>query len=93
MKFKILIFVITYQASYRVINLIKKIPINYLKKHDFEIYISDDCSKDDTVTYINQLKGVFKNKLTFNVNKKNIGYGANIKKCINYAFKKNLIMQ
>ena len=88
MKFKILIFVITYQASYRVINLIKKNPINYLKKHDFEIYISDDCSKDDTVTYINQLKGVFKNKLTFNVNKKNIGYGANIKKCINYAFKK-----
>ena len=88
MKFKILIFIITYKASYRVIDLIKKIPISYLKKHDFEIYISDDCSEDDTIIYINKLKSFFKNKLTFNINKKNLGYGGNIKKCINHAFKK-----
>ena len=67
MKLKILIFIITYKASYRVIDLVKKIPIGYLKKHDFEIYISDDCSNDDTITYIDRLKGDFKKKLTINI--------------------------
>ena len=93
MKFKILIFIITYKASYRVIDLIKKIPINYLKKHDFHLYISDDFSNDDTVAHINKIKKIFKKKLTINVNNKNLGYGGNIKKCINFAFKKKLIMQ
>ena len=88
MKYKILIFIITYKASYRVIDLIKKIPIDYLKKHNFELYISDDFSNDDTIIYINKLKKRFKNKLTINVNKKNLGYGGNIKKCINFATKK-----
>ena len=90
MKFKILIFIITYKASYRVIDLIKKIPIGYLKKYDFEIYISDDCSKDDTITYIDRLRGDYKKKLNININKNNLGYGGNIKKCINYAFKKKI---
>lgn len=90
MKYKILIFIITYKASYRVIDLIKKIPIDYLKKHNFELYISDDFSNDDTIIYINKLKKIFKKKLTINVNKKNLGYGGNIKKCINFALKKNI---
>lgn len=90
MKYKILIFIITYKASYRVIDLIKKIPINYLKKHDFHLYISDDFSNDDTVTHINKIKKIFKKKLTINVNNKNLGYGGNIKKCINFAFKKKI---
>ena len=93
MKYKILIFIITYKASYRVIDLIKKIPIDYLKKHNFELYISDDFSNDDTIIDINKLKKRFKNKLTINVNKKNLGYGGNIKKCINFAIKKKLIMR
>ena len=70
MKYKILIFIITYKASFRVIDLIKKLPINYLKKHDFQLYISDDCSNDDTIDYINKLKSKFKKKLKINVNKK-----------------------
>ena len=90
MKYKILIFIITYKASYRVIDLIKKIPINYLKKHDFHLYISDDFSNDDTVAHINKIKKIFKKKLTINVNNKNLGYGGNIKKCINFAFKKKI---
>ena len=79
MKYKILIFIITYKASFRVIDLIKKLPINYLKKHDFQIYISDDCSNDDTIDHINKLKSRFKKKLTINIYKKNLGYGGNIK--------------
>ena len=90
MKYKILIFIITYKASYRVIDLIKKISINYLKKHDFHLYISDDFSNDDTVAHINKIKKIFKKKLTINVNNKNLGYGGNIKKCINFAFKKKI---
>ncbi|MDA9604517.1 glycosyltransferase family 2 protein [Candidatus Pelagibacter sp.] len=90
MKFKILIFIITYKASYRVVDLIKKIPISYLKKHNFEIFISDDCSKDDTIGHINKIKRDFKKKLTININKSNLGYGGNIKKCIKHAFKKKI---
>ncbi len=90
MKYKILIFIITYKASYRVIDLIKKIPINYLKKHDFQLYISDDFSNDDTIIHINKIKKIFKKKLTINVNNKNLGYGGNIKKCIRFAFKKKI---
>ena len=47
MKSKILIFIITYNASFRVLDLIKKIPFDYLKKHDFKVLISDDKSNDD----------------------------------------------
>ena len=90
MKYKILIFIITYKASYRVIDLIKKIPIKYLKQHNFELYISDDSSNDDTIVYINKLKKKFKKKLTININKKNLGYGGNIKKCISFALNKKV---
>jgi glycosyltransferase involved in cell wall biosynthesis len=90
MKYKILIFIITFKASFRVIDLVKKLPINYLKKHDFQIYVSDDCSNDDTVNYIDKIMHKFSKKLTINVNKKNLGYGGNIKKCINFAFKNDI---
>ena len=90
MKYKILIFIITYKASFRVIDLIKKLPVNYLNKHDFQLYISDDCSNDDTIEHIHKLKSKFKKKLTININKKNLGYGGNIKKCLNFAFKNKI---
>ena len=46
-------------------NVIKKLPLKYLKQHNYHIYISDDCSNDDTVTYIDKIKSKFKKKLTF----------------------------
>ena len=49
--------------------------------------ISDDSSNDNTINYMNNIKK--KNKrVKLNFNKKNIGYGANIKKCLNYAYQK-----
>ena len=90
MKYKILIFIITYKASFRVIDVIKKLPLKYLKQHNYQIYVSDDCSNDDTVIYIDKIKSKFKKKLTININKKNLGYGANIKNCINFAFKNDI---
>ena len=87
MKDKILIFIITYKASYRVKNVVQKIPLRYFRNKNFKIYISDDDSKDDTIDYIRQIKKKYKSKVIVNFIKKNVGYGANIKKCLNYAYK------
>ena len=87
MKDKILIFIITYRASYRVKKVVEKIPFRYLKKKNFKIYISDDDSRDDTLDFIKQIKKKYKSKVVLNYIKNNVGYGANIKKCINYAYK------
>ena len=89
MKKKILIFIVTFKASFRVLNLIKKIPFKKLSKYNFEVYISDDNSNDKITTkYINLVKSKFGSKVKLNFNKKNLGYGGNIKKCILYGFRK-----
>ena len=89
MKDKILIFIITYKASYRVEKVVQKIPFKYLKNKNFKIFISDDDSKDDTINFIKKIKKKYKSKVVVNFIKKNVGYGANIKQCINYAYKNN----
>ena len=89
MKKKILIFIVTFKASFRVLNLIKKMPFKKLSKYNYEIYISDDNSNDKiTFKYINLVKSKFGSKIKLNFNKENLGYGGNIKKCILYAFRK-----
>ena len=86
MKKKILIFIITYHASFRIVTVLNKIKKINKKSDDFKVLISDDCSKDDTINYIKKIK--FPKRIKIILNKKNIGYGANIKKCLAYAFKK-----
>jgi len=84
---KILLFIVTYKASYRVRKVINEIPFNYFKKFNYQILISDDSSNDNTVKHMNNIKK--KNKrVILNFNQRNIGYGANIKKCLSYAYKK-----
>ena len=89
MKSKLLIFIITYKASFRVLEVVKKLPFNYLNQYNYTIYISDDASKDNTIQYIKQLKKKYPKKIVLNVNKFNLGYGGNIKKCIRYAYQNN----
>jgi GT2 family glycosyltransferase len=90
MKKKLLIFVVTYKASFRILNLINKIPFKELSKYNYQIYISDDNSDDNiSLKYLELTKNKFGSKIKLNFNKKNIGYGANIKKCIKYAMKNN----
>jgi cellulose synthase/poly-beta-1,6-N-acetylglucosamine synthase-like glycosyltransferase len=89
MKYKILIFIITYKASFRVLDVFKKLPYTYLKQHQYTIYASDDASKDDTILFLKKLKQKNNKKIVINENVKNIGYGGNIKKCIKYAYKNN----
>ena len=88
MKKKILIFIVTYKASFRLLNLIQKIPYKKLSSYNYTIFISDDNS-DDLVSfkYIKIVKNRYGSKIKINYNKKNLGYGGNIKKCINYAYK------
>ena len=87
MKKKILIFIITYKAKHRVLDVFKKIPFKKLNKFDCNVLISDDASKDETIFFINKIRGkrIFKN-----INNKNLGYGGNIKKCLNFAKKKKI---
>ena len=89
MKDKILIFIITYKASFRVLDVIKKIPFKYLKDKNYKILISDDDSKDNTIEFIKKIKKKYSNKVIVNFNRHNMGYGKNIKKCIDYAYKNN----
>ena len=79
MKDKILIFIITYKASFRVLNVIKKIPLKYFNKNQ-KILISDDDSKDNTIEFIKKIKRN-RSKIIVNFNKSNMGYGKHIKKC------------
>jgi len=82
MKKKLLIFIITYKAKYRVKKVFNAIPFNKLKKFYTKVLISDDCSGDETVNLIKKIKG--KNiKKIFNL--KNLGYGGNIKQCLSFA--------
>ena len=83
---KVLLFIVTYKASYRIEKVIKEIPLKFFKKKNYKILISDDCSNDNTKSHIYYIKKKYK-RITINFNSKNIGYGANIKKCMSYAYK------
>ncbi len=86
MKKKILISIVTYHASFRILTVLNKIKKINKRKDDFKILITDDCSTDDTIAYINKIK--FPKKIKVILNKKNLGYGANLKNCLSYALKK-----
>ena len=49
MKKKILIFIITYKASYRLKKIFNLIEFKKLKKYNLKILIIDDNSKFDTI--------------------------------------------
>ena len=86
MKKKLLIFILTYKAKNKVYKVYKKINFKELKNFKTYLLISDDCSKDSTIIYSKKILKEFKNSKLI-INKKNLGYGGNIKKCIAYAIK------
>ena len=55
MKKKILIFIITYKASYRLLDVYNNIPFKKLKKYKINVLISDDKSEDDTIKYARKI--------------------------------------
>ena len=83
MKKKRLVFIITYKSSKKIQNIFDK--ISKIKSFKFyDIYISDDNSPDDTVKYLKKIK---KKNVKITYNKKTLGYGANIKKCLFFAMR------
>ena len=85
MKKKRLVFIVTYNSSKKIDNIFNK--INKIKEFkNYDIYISDDNSPDNTIYYLKKIKN---KKIKISYNKKNLGYGGNIKKCMKYAFKNN----
>ena len=65
----------------------KKLKKLNLSNDSYKILISDDCSTDDTAKYIKKIKPSKKIKII--INKKNLGYGGNIKQSLKYAVKRN----
>tara|TARA_B100001057_G_scaffold376006_1_gene380931 strand:- start:2027 stop:2728 length:702 start_codon:yes stop_codon:yes gene_type:complete len=85
MKKKRLVFIVTYKSSKKIKDIFDKISkIKSFKLYD--IYISDDNSPDDTGYHLRKIK---KKNVKISFNKKNLGYGGNIKKCLLYAIRNN----
>ena len=76
------IIVITYNSAKYVLETLESAKNQTYQ--NIELIISDDCSNDDTSNYI----PIQNNNIYININKRNLGYGENIKKCINFAIKK-----
>ena len=89
MKKKILIFIITYKASYRLKKIFNLIEFKKLKNYNLKILISDDNSKDDTIEIAKEIYKKNRSLVILKNNKKRLNYGGNIKSCLNYALKNN----
>ena len=90
-KKKILIFIISYKASFRLLDVYKKIPFKKLKQYNISVLFSDDASKDDTIDFARKIKRKNKNKkIIVKENKINLGSGGHIKTCLNFSLKKNV---
>ena len=89
MKKKILIFIITYQASFRLKKVFDAIDFKKLKNYKVKIFISEDNSKNDTLEIAKAIYKKNKSLVILKNNKKRLNYGGNIKSCLNYAIKNN----
>ena len=56
MKKSILIFIISHHASFRLLDLYKKIPFVELQNYNVKTLISDDSSTDDTWEIAKKIK-------------------------------------
>ena len=87
MKKKILIFLITYHASFRLKKVFDLIELKKFKDYKVKILISEDNSGDDTLEVANKIYKENKSLVFLKNNKKRLNYGGNIKSCLNYAIK------
>ena len=87
MKKKILIFLITYQASFRLKKVFDLIQFKKFKNYKIKVLISEDNSGDDTLEVAKKIYKENKSLVFLKNNKKRLNYGGNIKSCLNYAIK------
>ena len=55
-KKKVLVFIISYKASFRLQNVYNEIPFNKLRNYNIKVLICDDASKDDTILFAKKIK-------------------------------------
>jgi glycosyltransferase involved in cell wall biosynthesis len=92
MKFKpkLLIFIVAYNASTTISQVLKRIPSSILhKSFNFEVLIIDDSSTDDTFEKSILEIANFDFKITVLFNPVNLGYGGNQKVGYHYAIVNN----
>ena len=87
MKKKILIFIITYHASFRLKKVFDLIKPKKFKDYNIKILISEDKSGDDTFEVAQKIYKKNKSFVILKNNKKRLNYGGNIKSCLNYALR------
>ena len=87
MKKKILIFLITYHASFRLKKVFDLIQFKKFRDYKIKILISEDNSGDDTLEVAKKIYNENKSLVFLKNNKKRLNYGGNIKSCLNYAIK------
>jgi glycosyltransferase involved in cell wall biosynthesis len=89
MKKKILIFIITYKASFRLKKVFELIKFKELKNYNIKVLISEDQSGDDTLEIAKKIYKKNKSIVFIKNNKRRLNYGGNIKSCLNFALKRN----
>ena len=90
-KKKILIFIPAYNVEKQILRVLKRIPIELLKKYFIRILIIEDFSKDNTKQVIENYieTNVNNNLIQLINNEKNYGYGGVQKIAFNYSIKNN----
>ncbi|MDB2514834.1 glycosyltransferase family 2 protein [Candidatus Pelagibacter bacterium] len=89
MKKKILIFIITYHASFRLKNVFDLIQFKKFKDYRVKVLISEDQSGDDTLEVARSIYKKNRSIVFLKNNKKRLNYGGKIKSCLNYAMSNN----
>jgi glycosyltransferase involved in cell wall biosynthesis len=86
---KFAVFIISYNAANFIQKTIERIPLK-IREAISEIYLFDDCSKDETYEVVKNLKenSPWKDKLHAYKNPKNLGYGGNQKIGYRYGIDK-----
>ncbi len=85
-RLKVLIFIVAYNASQKIVSVLERIPKHILDDYDTSILIIDDCSKDNTAEVVREyLMNDFWCPVNVLRNPINLGYGGNQKVGYRYA--------
>ena len=80
-----LICIVSYEAERHITEVLTRLPKEVWDSPNYHILLSDDGSKDDTVSVAQKMFPSFAKNYTILKLKKNQGYGGNQKVCYRYA--------
>jgi glycosyltransferase involved in cell wall biosynthesis len=88
----ICVIVLTYNSSEYLPQTLDAILAQKSSNFVYHVFISDDCSKDNTVDVIKEYTNNYPDKITFRVNEKNLGIAGNIYSTINLVNSKYIFL-